>query len=239
MRSARTPVASGTSRAARSSTRTASGATWAASRTRIRRPRVASAAPRPDARPAGAGLRHAQAGHPRPTRQGGRAVAARARLRRGERRDRRQVRRDAPRRRAVRAGGLVLGICNGCQILCEAGLLPGALVRNRSLSFVCDVVTIRVETAATPFTHGCRPGDLLRVPIKHGEGCYVADEATLAELEARDQVVFRYVDQAGRVVPEANPTGSLGNVAGVCNAERNVLGLMPHPEHAAERVEGG
>ena len=139
----------------------------------------------------------------------------------------------------ARAGGLVLGICNGFQILCEAGLLPGALVRNRSLSFVCDVVTIRVETAATPFTHGCRPGDLLSVPIKHGEGCYVADEATLAELEARDQVVFRYVDQAGHVVPEANPNGSLGNVAGVCNAERNVLGLMPHPEHAAERLLGG
>ena len=139
----------------------------------------------------------------------------------------------------ARAGGLVLGICNGFQILCEAGLLPGALVRNRSLSFVCDVVTVRVETVSTPFTHGCRPGELLSVPIKHGEGCYVAEEATLAELEARDQVVFRYVDQAGLIVPEANPNGSLRNVAGVCNAGRNVLGLMPHPEHAAERLVGG
>src|SRR5712691_6947170 len=122
----------------------------------------------------------------------------------------------------ARAGKLVLGTCNGFQILCEAGLLPGALVRNRSLSFVCDLVTIRVETSATPFTQGCAPGEVLTVPIKHGEGCYVADEATLAELEARQQVVFRYVDPAGRVVPEANPNGSLRNVAGVCNAERNV-----------------
>src|SRR5213076_3604653 len=124
--------------------------------------------------------------------------------------------------RHARDGGLVLGICNGFQILCEAGLLPGALVRNRSLSFVCDLVIARVETTATPFTASCRRGSLLTLPIKHGEGCYVADETTLAELEARDQVVFRYADAAGRVEPEANPNGSLGNIAGVCSAERNV-----------------
>jgi phosphoribosylformylglycinamidine synthase subunit PurQ / glutaminase len=139
----------------------------------------------------------------------------------------------------ARRGGLVLGICNGFQILCEAGLLPGALVRNRSLSFVCDLVTVRVETAKTPFTARCRQGDLLTLPIKHGEGCYVADETTLATLEAQQQVVFRYVDAAGRVVPEANPNGSLRNIAGICNANRNVLGIMPHPEYAAERLTGG
>jgi phosphoribosylformylglycinamidine synthase subunit PurQ / glutaminase len=141
--------------------------------------------------------------------------------------------------RHARAGGLVLGVCNGFQILCEAGLLPGALVRNRSLSFVCDVVTVRVETSDTPFTHGCRPGEVLALPIKHGEGCWVADEATLAELERDNRVVFRYVDRLGRVAPEANPNGAMANVAGICNAERNVLGLMPHPEYATERLTGG
>jgi phosphoribosylformylglycinamidine synthase len=139
----------------------------------------------------------------------------------------------------ARAGGLVLGICNGFQILCEAGLLPGALVRNRSLSFVCDFVSVRVETSDTPFTYGCRAGDLLSLPIKHGEGCYVADERTLAALEREGRVVFRYVDRGGRAVSEANPNGSLDNIAGVCSAERNVVGLMPHPEHAVERLIGG
>jgi phosphoribosylformylglycinamidine synthase len=141
--------------------------------------------------------------------------------------------------RHARAGGLVLGICNGFQILCEAGLLPGALVRNRSLSFVCDIVTVRVESTDTPFTHGCRAGELLALPVKHGEGCYVADEDTLARLEAEGRVVFRYADRSGRVVPEANPNGSLANVAGVCSTERNVVGLMPHPEHAVEHLTGG
>ncbi len=136
-------------------------------------------------------------------------------------------------------GGLVLGICNGFQILCEAGLLPGALVRNRGRRFVCDLATVRVETSDTPFTYGCRRGELLELPIKHGEGCYVADEDTLAELERNEQVVFRYADRAGRSTPEANPNGSVGNVAGVCNATRNVVGLMPHPEHAADRGVGG
>jgi phosphoribosylformylglycinamidine synthase len=142
-------------------------------------------------------------------------------------------------RRHADAGGLVLGICNGFQILCEAGLLPGALVANRSLSFVCDTVHVRVERTDTPFTYGCRTGEVLALPIKHGEGCYVADEATLAALEREGQIIFRYVDRAGRVVPEANPNGSLANIAGVCSPGRNVVGLMPHPEHAVERLTGG
>ena len=140
--------------------------------------------------------------------------------------------------RHAAGGGFVLGICNGFQILCEAGLLPGALVRNRGRRFVCDLVTVRVETSDTPFTYGCRSGELLALPIKHGEGCWVADEATLAELEANGQVIFRYADRAGRSVAEANPNGSLGNVAGVCNRERNVVGLMPHPERACEAPLG-
>jgi phosphoribosylformylglycinamidine synthase subunit PurQ / glutaminase len=141
--------------------------------------------------------------------------------------------------RHAAAGGLVLGICNGFQILCEAGLLPGALVRNRGRRFVCDVITVRVETSDTPFTYGCRRGELLELPIKHGEGCYVADEATIAALEANGQIAFRYADRAGRSVPEANPNGSLANIAAVCNEARNVLGLMPHPEHATDRLAGG
>jgi len=141
--------------------------------------------------------------------------------------------------RHAAGGGFVLGICNGFQILCEAGLLPGALVRNRGRRFVCEVVTVRVETSDTPFTYGCRRGELLELPIKHGEGCWVADEDTLTALEANGQVVFRYADRAGRSVPEANPNGSLGNVAGVCNPGRNVVGLMPHPEHAVDRWVGG
>jgi phosphoribosylformylglycinamidine synthase len=139
----------------------------------------------------------------------------------------------------ARSGGVVIGICNGFQILCEAGLLPGALVANRSLKFVCEIANVRVEVTDTAFTYGCRAGEVLSVPIKHGEGCYVADERTLAELEDRRQVVFRYADRGGRVSPEANPNGSLNGIAGVCNAERNVVGLMPHPEHAVERVRGG
>jgi phosphoribosylformylglycinamidine synthase I len=136
-------------------------------------------------------------------------------------------------------GGLVLGICNGFQILCEAGLLPGALVRNRSLSYVCDTVTVRVETTDTPFTGNCREGELLALPIKHGEGCWVADPDTVSTLERERRIVFRYVDANGQAAPEANPNGSLGNVAGVCSADRNVVGLMPHPEHAIERMMGG
>jgi phosphoribosylformylglycinamidine synthase I len=136
-------------------------------------------------------------------------------------------------------GGLVLGICNGFQILCEAGLLPGALVRNRSLLFVCETARVRVETTATPFTSTCALGEILTIPIKHGEGCYVADGETLRVLEEEARVVLRYVDESGRTAPEANPNGSLNNIAGITNEGRNVLGLMPHPEHAVEKVLGG
>ena len=136
-------------------------------------------------------------------------------------------------------GGLVLGICNGFQILCEAGLLPGALVRNRKLSFLCDRVHVRVEDADTAFTNRCRRGDVLELPIKHGEGCYVGDESTLRSLEAGRQVVLRYTDAQGRVTAEANPNGSLGGIAGIRNARGNVFGMMPHPEHACEWLVGG
>ena len=134
----------------------------------------------------------------------------------------------------AQSGKLVIGICNGFQILCEAGLLPGALVRNRSLHFVCDMVTTRVEAADSPFMRGMPIGTLLRLPVAHGEGCYHADEATLHELNERQQVLLRYCDETGRVVPSANPNGSVENIAGICNRERNVFGLMPHPDRACE-----
>jgi phosphoribosylformylglycinamidine synthase len=136
--------------------------------------------------------------------------------------------------RDARAGKLVLGTCNGFQILCEAGLLPGALVRNRSLRFLCDFVNTRVEVENSPFTHGCPKGTLLRLPVAHGEGCFFADEATLQELNANQQVILRYADSQGRVVSEANPNGSIENIAGICNRERNVFGLMPHPDRASD-----
>jgi phosphoribosylformylglycinamidine synthase len=132
------------------------------------------------------------------------------------------------------AGKLVIGVCNGFQILCEAGLLPGALVRNRSLRFVCDMATTRVEVADSPFTIGLAQGTLLRLPVAHGEGCFFADAETLAELNANRQVILRYCDADGRIVPEANPNGSLENIAGICNRERNVFGLMPHPDRACD-----
>ncbi len=135
-------------------------------------------------------------------------------------------------------GGLVIGICNGFQILCEAGLLPGALVRNSSLNFVCKVVNVRVEEIETPFTCTCARGDRLALPIKHGAGCFVADAETLRRIEAQRQVILRYVDASGRITEEANPNGSLNNIAGIVNERRNVLGLMPHPEHACERLVG-
>jgi phosphoribosylformylglycinamidine synthase subunit PurQ / glutaminase len=138
----------------------------------------------------------------------------------------------------ARAGGPVLGICNGFQILCEAGLLPGVLQRNAGLRFVCRQVHIRVETTDTPFTAAARPGQVLEIPIAHGEGNYFCDEATLADLEHNHQIVFRYTTPDGREDRAANPNGSLANIAGICSRERNVLGLMPHPERAVEAALG-
>lgn len=140
--------------------------------------------------------------------------------------------------RFARSGGLVLGICNGFQILCEAGLLPGALMRNQGLRFICRHVHIRVETTATPFTSAAPHGQVLRVPIAHAEGSYVCDSDTLAELQNNDQIVFRYCAPDGRLDPAANPNGSLDAVAGICNRERNVMGMMPHPERAVEASLG-
>jgi phosphoribosylformylglycinamidine synthase subunit PurQ / glutaminase len=134
----------------------------------------------------------------------------------------------------ARDGKLVLGTCNGFQILCEAGLLPGALVRNRSLRFVCDMVTVRVEVADSDFTHGCPQGSLWRLPLAHGEGCFFADPKTIAELNQNRQVILRYADKQGLVTPEANPNGSIANIAGICNREGNVFGLMPHPDRASD-----
>ncbi len=138
----------------------------------------------------------------------------------------------------AQSGGLVMGICNGFQILLEAGLLAGAMLRNRSLHFVCRDVHIRVENAATPFTGVCQPGQVLKIPIAHAEGNYHTDPVTLAGLQANAQVVFRYCTQDGEVIPEANPNGSLDNIAGIRNAEGNVLGMMPHPERSAEELLG-
>jgi phosphoribosylformylglycinamidine synthase len=126
-------------------------------------------------------------------------------------------------------GGLVLGICNGFQILVESGLLPGALLRNRGLKFVCRDVTLRVETTGTPFTSAAHKGQLLRMPVAHGEGCYFADEKTLDALEAEDRVVLRYMD---------NPNGALRDIAGICSEGRNVMGMMPHPERASDSLLG-
>jgi phosphoribosylformylglycinamidine synthase len=138
----------------------------------------------------------------------------------------------------ARGGGLVLGICNGFQILCEAGLLPGALQRNAGMRFVCKQVHIRVEQTDTPFTASAKPGEVLEIPIAHGDGNYFCDEATLADLERNRQILFRYTTPDGREDAAANPNGSLANIAGVCNRERNVIGLMPHPERAVESALG-
>lgn len=129
---------------------------------------------------------------------------------------------------------LVLGICNGFQILCEAGLLPGALIRNRELHFICEHVNVRVESTNTPFTHELRKGDVLTMPIAHAEGNYVCDDATLTELQREDRIIFRYSDVAGQVSDAANVNGSRDNIAGICSRGRNVMGLMPHPERACE-----
>jgi phosphoribosylformylglycinamidine synthase len=135
-------------------------------------------------------------------------------------------------------GGLVMGICNGFQILCEAGLLPGALLRNKNLRFICDYVNIRVEATDTPYTSRCRHGQVLSVPIAHGDGNYFCDAETLAELQLENRIIFRYSDANGDLADESNPNGSLDNIAGICNRERNVLGMMPHPERASEQVLG-
>jgi phosphoribosylformylglycinamidine synthase I len=135
-------------------------------------------------------------------------------------------------------GKLVLGICNGFQILCEAGLLPGALIRNRDLHFVCGHVNVRVENADTPFTHELKHGSVLSMPIAHAEGNYVCDEATLNELRRDDRIVFRYCEANGEITDTANPNGSRDNIAGICNPQRNVMGLMPHPERACEDLLG-
>jgi len=136
-------------------------------------------------------------------------------------------------------GGHVLGICNGFQILCEAGLLPGALVRNRSLQFRCEQVYLKTVTKNSPFTSQTADGKIMRVPIAHGEGCYFADEETLAKMNANGQVLWQYCDATGNLTDDANPNGSLQNIAGVCNEAKNVAGLMPHPERASELILGG
>ncbi len=140
--------------------------------------------------------------------------------------------------RFANEGGLVVGICNGFQVLCESGLLPGALLRNASLRFICKPVYLRTEQTDTPFTNALRPGQVIQVPIAHGEGNYYASEEVLDDLEANGQVVFRYSTADGAVTPEANPNGSARNIAGIVNARRNVLGMMPHPERCAEAILG-
>jgi phosphoribosylformylglycinamidine synthase len=136
------------------------------------------------------------------------------------------------------AGGPLIGICNGFQILCEAKLLPGALLRNRDLKFHCEHIRVRVEQTDTPFTLRAARGQVLKLPIAHGEGNYVADPATLEALESQGRVIFRYCDAEGRLTEEANPNGSLNAIAGICNETRNVVGLMPHPERACESPLG-
>ena len=135
-------------------------------------------------------------------------------------------------------GGPVLGICNGFQVLLEAGLLPGAMLRNAGLKFRCEHVHVRVEQTDTPFTASCRPRQVLRIPIAHGEGNYFAEPEVLREFEERRQVIFRYTTAEGEMTPGANPNGSVQNIAGICNRARNVVGLMPHPERACESALG-
>ena len=135
-------------------------------------------------------------------------------------------------------GGAVIGICNGFQILLEAGLLPGAMLRNKSLHFICKDVYVRVENAATAFTGACEPQQVLKIPVAHADGNYYTDPVTLAAMQANAQIVLRYCTADGKVTPEANPNGSLDNIAGIINPEGNVLGMMPHPERCAEDVLG-
>ena len=145
---------------------------------------------------------------------------------------------EAVRREADR-GKLVFGSCNGFQILCEAGLLPGVLTRNDSMQFRCQLVNLRVETADTPFTNAAKPGDVVEMPVSHGEGNYYVDDETLRRLKDEDRIVFRYCNAAGEATPESNPNGAMDNIAGVLSEGRNVLGMMPHPERASEALLGG
>lgn len=135
-------------------------------------------------------------------------------------------------------GKWVLGICNGFQVLTEAGLLPGALVRNRDLHFICDRLPLRVERPDLPWTQAYQPGQVITLPVAHGEGCYYADPETLAQLEENRQIVFRYCDPEGELSQAANPNGSLASIAGICNRQGNVLGMMPHPERASDPALG-
>ncbi len=135
-------------------------------------------------------------------------------------------------------GGLVIGICNGFQILCEAGLLPGALIRNKGLQFLCQSVYIKVEETDTPFTNTCQKGQVLKIPIAHGEGNYFIDPAGFQKLKDNHQIVVRYCDVKGNATAESNPNGSLDNIAGICNEKRNVFGLMPHPDRSGEDMLG-
>lgn len=135
-------------------------------------------------------------------------------------------------------GKYVFGICNGFQILCEAGLLPGALIRNKNLHFICKHVSLKVENTLTPFTSEIKPDKILSIPIAHAEGNYVCDDETFQQLEENGQIVFRYCDEFGEITEEANPNGARSNIAGICNKDRNVLGMMPHPERACEELLG-
>lgn len=140
--------------------------------------------------------------------------------------------------RFARDGGLVMGICNGFQVLCETGLLPGALMRNESLKFVCRAVNVRVETTETPFTSDLAAGEVITIPVAHGDGNFFASGEELDQLEANEQVVLRYCDESGNVTRESNPNGSARNIAGIVNQRRNVLGMMPHPERHVESLLG-
>jgi phosphoribosylformylglycinamidine synthase subunit PurQ / glutaminase len=136
------------------------------------------------------------------------------------------------------SGGLVAGICNGFQILCEAGLLPGALMRNAGLKYICKFVNLRVENADTPFTGACAAGEVLRIPIGHMEGNYYCEDRTLETLKRQNRIVFRYSTPDGQITPQANPNGSLDNIAGICNEGGNVLGMMPHPDRSSDALLG-
>jgi phosphoribosylformylglycinamidine synthase subunit PurQ / glutaminase len=135
-------------------------------------------------------------------------------------------------------GGVVIGICNGLQILCEAGLLPGALMRNRSLKFVCKDVYLHVANSGSIFTSGCHPGEVLKIPIAHGDGNYVIDQEGLEELQKNRQIIFQYCNDAGHITESANPNGSIFNIAGIMNKEGTILGMMPHPERAVDSLLG-